>query len=81
MLHISYKDHVTNKEIYIEIQQPIGAHIDLLTVVNRSNMQWYCNISFLMGLPSYLVSFSEREEKTRWRKEEGGRQHQGNGET
>ena len=31
ILHISYKDHVTNKEVCAKIQQAIGPHEDLLT--------------------------------------------------
>ena len=39
ILHISYKDHVTNKEIRAKIQQAIGAHKDLLTIVKRRKQQ------------------------------------------
>ena len=35
ILHISYKDHVTNEEIRAKIQQAIGPHEDLLTIVKR----------------------------------------------
>ena len=31
ILHISYKDHVTNEEVRAKIQQAIGPHEDLLT--------------------------------------------------
>ena len=34
VLHISYKDHVTNEEVRTKIQQAIGPHEDLLTTVN-----------------------------------------------
>ena len=30
---ISYKDHVTNEEVRAKIQQAIGPHEDLLTIV------------------------------------------------
>ena len=30
ILHISYKDHVTNEEVRVKIQQAIGPHKDLL---------------------------------------------------
>ena len=29
ILHISYKDHVTNKEVHAKVQQAIGPHEDL----------------------------------------------------
>ena len=35
ILHISYKDHVTNEEVRAKIQQAIGPHEDLLTIVKR----------------------------------------------
>ena len=35
--HISYKDHVTNGKVCAKIQQAIGPHEDLLTIINRSN--------------------------------------------
>ena len=38
ILHISYKDHVTNEEVRAQIQQ---AHEDLLTIVRRRKLQWY----------------------------------------
>ena len=39
-LHISYKDHVTNKDVCAKIQQAIRPHKDLLTVVKRCKLQW-----------------------------------------
>ena len=38
ILHISYKDHVTNEEVRAKIQQATGPHEDLLTIVNCSGM-------------------------------------------
>ena len=35
ILHNSYKDHVTSKEVRVKIQQAIGPHEDLLTMVKR----------------------------------------------
>ena len=45
ILHISYKDHVTNEEVRAKIQQAIGSHEDLLTIVKRRKLQWYGHIS------------------------------------
>ena len=33
ILHISYKDHVTNEEVHGKFKQVIGPHEDLLTIV------------------------------------------------
>ena len=35
ILHISYKDHVTNEEVRAKIRQAIGPHKDLQTIVKR----------------------------------------------
>ena len=37
-LRISYKDHVTNEEVRAKIQQEIGPHEDLLTIVKRRKL-------------------------------------------
>ena len=78
ILHISYKDHVTNEEVRAKIQQAIGPHEDLLTIVKRRNLQWYGRVSRSWGLAkNHLARHSERGKKTRRIKEEVGRQHQG----
>ena len=41
MLHISYKDYITNEEVRAKIQQAIGPHEDLITIVMRRKLQWY----------------------------------------
>ena len=38
VLRISYKDHVTNEEVRAKIQQAIGPHEDLLTIVKRHKL-------------------------------------------
>ena len=49
ILHISYKDHVT-QEVHAKIQQAIGSHEDLMTIVKRHKLQWYGHISRSSGL-------------------------------
>ena len=39
ILLISYKDHATNEEVRAKIQQAIGPHEDLLTIVKRRKLQ------------------------------------------
>ena len=39
ILHISYKDHVTNKKVCAKIQKAIEPHEDLLTIVKRRKLQ------------------------------------------
>ena len=50
ILHISYKDHVTNEEVRVKIQQAIGPHEDLQTIVKRRKLQWYGHVSRSSGL-------------------------------
>ena len=45
ILHISYKDHVTNEEVRAKIQHAIGPHKDPLTIVKRRKPQWYGHVS------------------------------------
>ena len=45
ILYISYKNNVTNEEVRAKIQQAIGPHEDLLTIVKRRKLQWYGHVS------------------------------------
>ena len=45
ILHISYKGHVTNEEVHAKIQQAMGPHEDLLTMVKRCKLQRYGHVS------------------------------------
>ena len=49
ILHISYKDHVTNKEVHAKIHQAVGPHKDLLTIVKRCKLLWYGRVSHSSG--------------------------------
>ena len=55
ILHISHKDHVTNEEVRAKIQQSIGPHEDLLTIVKRRKLQWYGQVSRSSGLAKTIV--------------------------
>ena len=50
ILRISYKDHVTTKEVRAKIQQAIGLHEDLLIIVKRRKLQWYGHVFPASGL-------------------------------
>ena len=78
ILHVSYKEHVTNGEVRTKIQQAIEPHEELLTIVKRRILQWYGRVSGSSGLAkNHLAKHSERGKKTRQKEEEVGRQHQG----
>ena len=54
ILHISYKDHVTNEEVCAKIQQAIGSYEDL-TIVKRRKLQWYGHVSRSSGLAKTIL--------------------------
>ena len=55
ILHISNKDHVTNKEVCAKIQQAIGPQEDLLTIVKRRKLQWYGHVSCSSDLAKTIL--------------------------
>ena len=55
ILSISYKDHFTNEEVHAKIQQAIGPHEDLLTIVKRRKLQWYGHVSRSSGLTKTIL--------------------------
>ena len=55
ILLISCKDHVTNEEVRAKIQQAIGPHEDLLTIVKRRKLQWYGHVSRSSGLAKTIL--------------------------
>ena len=71
-LHISYKDRVTNKEVRAKIQQAIGPHEDLLTIVKRRKLQWYGHVSRSSGLAKTILQGTvnggrrQGRQKKRW---------------
>ena len=55
VLCISYKDHVTNKEVCAKVQQAIRPHQDLMTIVKRCKLQWYSHVSHSSGLAKTIL--------------------------
>ena len=72
ILHISYKDHVTNKEVHAKIQLAIGPHEDLLMIVKRHKLQWYDHVSRSSGLAKTILQGTVKggrrqgRQKERW---------------
>ena len=52
---ISYQDHVTNEEVRAKIQQAIGPHEDLLTIVKRRKLQCYGYVFRSSGLAETIL--------------------------
>ena len=55
ILHISHKDHVTNKQVHAKIQQAIRSHEDLLIIVKRRKLQWYGHVTRSSGLAKTIL--------------------------
>ena len=77
ILRILYKDHVTNEEVCAKIQQTIGPHEDLLTIVKRRKLQWYGHVSRPSGLAKTILQGRVKGgKKTRQTEEEESRNGQ-----
>ena len=72
ILNISYKDHVTNEEVRNRIQNAIGVHDDLLTMVKKRKLRWYGHISRSSGLAKTILQGTVKgarrtgRQKKRW---------------
>ena len=81
ILHISYKDHVTNEEVCAKIQQAFGPHEDLLTIVKRRKLQWYGHVSRWSSLAKTIlqgtVKGGRRQDRQRKRLEDNIRKWTG----
>ena len=67
ILHLSYKDHVTNEEVRAKIQQAIGPHEDLLTNHRKETQTavvWSC-FPFIRSGQNHLARHNDRAKKTR----------------
>ena len=62
ILHMSYKDLVTNEEVSAKIQQAIRPHEDL-TIVKRRTLQWYGHVSRSSGLAKTILQGKVKGER------------------
>ena len=79
ILHIAYKDHVTNEEVHAVIQQAIGPHEDL-TIVKRCKLQWYGHVSCSSGLAKTILQGTVKGGKDKADKRRGGKTTSRNGQ-
>ena len=54
-LNSFYKDQVTNEEVCNIIQNAIGVHDDLLTMVKKRKLRWYGHISRSSGMAKIIL--------------------------
>ena len=80
ILHISYKDHVTNEEVCAKIQQAIGQHEYPPNIRKRRKLQWYGHVSHLSRLSKTILQATVKggrgqgRQKKRWEDKSRNRQ-------
>ena len=67
LLNISYKHHVTNEEVRNRIQNAIGVHDDLLTMVKKRKHRWYGHISRSSGMAKTILQGTVKGARRRGR--------------
>ena len=73
LLNISHKDHVTNEEVCNRIQNAIGVHDDLLTMVKKKKLRWYGHIPRSSGMAKTILQGTVKgarrrgRQKKRWK--------------
>ena len=80
ILRISYKDHVTNEEVCAKIQQAIGLHEDLLTIVDRRKCSGMVMSSFHKVWPKPSCKAQWKGEEDKADKGRSGKTTSGNGQ-
>ena len=70
LLHISYKDHITNEIVCKKIQAAIGPYEDLLTTVKKRKLRWFGHVIRSSGLCKKIVQGTvagkRGKQKKRW---------------
>ena len=80
ILCISYKDHVTNKEVCAKIRQAIGPHEDLLSIVKGCTLQWYSHVSHSSGLTKTILQSTMKGGRRQGRQRKRWKDNVGNGQ-
>ncbi|GFR62379.1 endonuclease-reverse transcriptase [Elysia marginata] len=55
LLSISHKEHITNEEVRQRIENAIGPHVDLLTIVRQRKLKWYGHTTRSSGLAKTIM--------------------------
>ena len=77
ILDILYKDHVTNEEVRRKIQTAIGEYDELLTLIKKRKLRWFCHVLRSSGLAKTILQGTVKGKgKKRQTEEEVGRQYQ-----
>ena len=77
LLHISYKDHITNAIVCKKIQAAISHYEEILTTVKKRKLRWFGHVVRSIGLCKKIVQGTVPRKRKRGKaKEKMGRQHQ-----
>ena len=63
LLNISNKDHVTNEEVRRKIQVAFGEYYELLTLVKKRKLRWFCHVSRSSGSANTILQSSVKGKK------------------
>ena len=69
-----------NKEVRAKIQQAIGPHEDLLTIVKKRKLQWYGHVSRSSGLAETILQGTVKGRRRQDRQGRDGKTTSGNGQ-
>ena len=61
LLKISYNDHITIAEARREIQTAIGEYDEILTMVKKRNVRWFCHASRSSDSAKIVLQGTEEE--------------------
>ena len=67
LLNISYKDHVTNKDVRRKIQAATGEYDELLTLVKKRKLRWFGHISRSSGITKTILQGTVKGNRKRGR--------------
>ena len=67
LLNISYKDHVTNKEVRRKIQAAIGEYDEPLTLVKKWKLRWFGHVSRSSVLAKTILQGTVKGKRKRGR--------------
>ena len=71
LLNISYKGHVTNKEVRRKIQAAIGEYDELVTLVKKWKLRWFGHVSRSSGLAKTIQQGTVKGKRRRGRQKKG----------
>ena len=67
LLGISYKDHITNAEVWNRVTNAVGPHEDLLTTVKRRKLKWYGHVTRSTGRAKAILQGTVQGKRKRGR--------------